>query len=431
MSYSKKSSTQERLSKYFEFISDVLKNEKAIFTNKCVKINEITKIKTLNNIRIINRIGTGSIGGEAYVGCYPHPGNCKNKLALKIIPINKRRDLPYIKKFFEKDKIDIRKVFNDKYSLNFSNVISEIFFMELVGTLVRENICPNLPLYYGGFVCDNCEYSNKKLKSSNKNCFILPNELADGDLKSIIEKAKVSVTTMRFIFFQIFMGIYAMKKYFGICHNDLHYGNVLFTKVDKSLIFRYKIQGNAVYIPTNGYLITLWDFGYASIPGKITNPYIGISDKINDVVDFGRIISMISKSNKYHNLYKTLWDMLSESSDMEQFIKFYIFYLSKYTEDIEATDNIETFKVDKDLTMIPLFQKYILDSKSSHLFSRSQIPKFIAKTTESSSKNVKKKSLSSPRVIEMDVVTPSPRKSVPMDIVSPSPKKPVPPSPKK
>ncbi len=140
---------------------------------------------------------------------------------------------------------------------------------------------------------------------------------------------------------------------------------------------------------------------------------------------------MISKSNKYYNLYKTLWDMLSESSDMEQFIKFYIFYLSKYIEDIEPTDNIETFKVDKSLTMTPLFQKYILDSKSSHLFSRSQISKFIAKTSESSSENVKKKSLSSPRVIEMDVVTPSPRKSVPMDIVSPSPKKPVPPSPKK
>ena len=180
--------TENRKKDYNRMFFEVFKKRNKIFNLKCFK-DIFTDIKVVKNIKIIERIGSGSIGGEAYRACFPFPGDCLLKLAIKIIPLDNRIDLTYIKPYIKNKRVNFSDIFKDQVPLNFSSAVSEIFFMELVGKLVKQRVCPNLPLYYGGFVCNNCEYSNIKLNKNNRNCLIIPNELADGDLKKIIDKS--------------------------------------------------------------------------------------------------------------------------------------------------------------------------------------------------------------------------------------------------
>lgn len=424
----------KRRKDYEMIVSDILKNKSKTFRSGCLKTS-ISQVKTLSKIRVVERIGAGSIGGEAYLACYPYPGDCAFKLALKVIPLDNRIDLPFIKQFVKNGKINFNDVFQDEMSLNFSNAISEIFFMELAGKLVKQMICPNLPLYYGGFICNECEYSNKKLNIANKNCFIIPNELAEGDLKSIIEKSKVSVNSMRFIFLQIFMGLYSMKKYFDVYHNDLHYGNVLFRKTSKNKAFKYNLGDYSVTVPTTGFLMILWDFGYASIKDKITNPYTGSDKKSNHIVDFSRIISMISLNKKYYNLYKTLYTMLNESKTMEEFIKRYVDYLNKYIEDYDISGDIEEYDLTKNVRLEETLNTYRVKNVETR-FDHRYMQKFFTKTDTTSPGTFSAK-IDTKDSIDDDVVMglPSPVKSPrrkplkvktsAMDIVMslPSPKK--------
>ena len=70
-------------------------------------------------------------------------------------------------------------------------------------------------------------------------------------------------------YLQIFSALYALQKYFDISHHDLHWGNVLVHEIPAGGFWRYTIDGKVYDVPNLGFLFTLWDFGYARIPGKV------------------------------------------------------------------------------------------------------------------------------------------------------------------
>jgi|APGre2960657404_1045060.scaffolds.fasta_scaffold00294_14 hypothetical protein len=231
-----------------------------------------------DKINIIGRIGTDSAYGEAYAGCFPK--NCKNSIAIKKIPLT-------YNEYLYKDHSENKEV------LNKSESWAEIYFLKLVGSLNKQNIIGHVPNYYKYYICNDCSYLNenisKKIRAEGK-CIILPNDLADGDLKYFINNYKLSISKLFDSYLQIFMGIYAIKKYFGIQHNDLHWGNILFKKVPNG-VNKYTINKKNYYVPNNGMLFFLWDFGMSTIPGVIEPRKASSSKKDNE--DYLRIISMM------------------------------------------------------------------------------------------------------------------------------------------
>jgi hypothetical protein len=278
-----------------------------------------------NDILLIQKIGSG-VFGQAYISCKPY-----NKLTDKC---DNNNILLSSKKMIVRTNIhNINAYFNNQNALrnHHDDTIVELMSMKLCRFILLNPIpiCPNLPLYYNFFVCNDCNKNlqekkkqiktliytdkngipnslnlylqklQKKLKNENqktldsiylkkvednvgkdnaellqyiinnpkKECVLLTNEYAnEGDLKKWLQTSR-NETEWSVMYFQVFAGLYALQKYFDLTHHDLHWGNILVHKINNSDEFLYyKINETYFKIPNIGYLFTLWDFGFARIP---------------------------------------------------------------------------------------------------------------------------------------------------------------------
>lgn len=105
---------------------------------------------------------------------------------------------------------------------------------------------------------------------------ILISEWANrGDLLDFIRKNYKEFTTLHWkvIFFQ-FISVLAViqSKFPTFRHNDAKANNLLIHKIDqRGTIFSYVVCKKKYFVPNIGYLIKLWDFDFACIPGIIEN----------------------------------------------------------------------------------------------------------------------------------------------------------------
>jgi hypothetical protein len=224
--------------------------------------------KLLGNIfLLLNRIGSGSINGEAFSTCFPvqcdGDGQCECQdnpmyLAIKKIPLS-NKDYLLSKNPLSKESLT-------------SELWGELLAMRLCNALVENKVTPNLPLYVNYFLCNDCDYENDALVMeypAGSRCVILVNELANaGDIKNWSKVPRSNDEWLN-AYFQIFSAIYAIQKYFDMSHHDLHWGNVLVHQITPGGFWRYTIDGIVYDVPNMGWLFTLWDFGYARIPGKL------------------------------------------------------------------------------------------------------------------------------------------------------------------
>ena len=300
------------------------------------KNNEINR-----NIKISDKIGTASVYAQAYKACYPI--NCKFLISMKKIPLGKK-DMKFVKKPFSKE------------SLSKSMAFSEIAILRMVNFLSVKGICPFLPVVFRYYICPRDKY------------IMIANELADGDLKKLIINVKPSIKTLKIIYFQIFIGIYSIRKYFNIHHNDLHWGNVLYHNTGNSkkgmTYVRYIINKQPVLVPEIGIFTALWDFGLSYIPGKIKNK-IPSKDKTTEWEDYKRIASMLMKDEdqtiqEYENLYVWFLNKMSQFQKPEDFIINYGRSLMPH-ETFNKPFIVKTFNLDKKIkTNDPFIKKYTL-----------------------------------------------------------------------
>lgn len=233
-------------------------------------------------IKIKKRIGTESSYGEAFSACYPKK-TCKNSLAVKKIPLTS-------KNYAYENPLKSLKILNE------SEIWAELYFSRLVSNLNEQKIVPHVPRYYTHYICDSCIFENEKLSKDINKCIILPNDLADGDLKFFLTTKSYTAKSLVQAYIQIFLGILAINLYFKMDHNDLHYGNVLFKKVEQG-VNRYTLDGVTYYIPNNGLLFYLWDFGFATITDFI-EPKV-FRGRIKKGRDYHRITSMLTGGKEY------------------------------------------------------------------------------------------------------------------------------------
>lgn len=319
--------------KLYKTITSYLNNQK-ILSKDCLEIPNISDVKYIidKNIILEKQIGSPSVVGSIFLSHYKNDIN--NKFATK---------------------------FADPF---FSTNINEYKILRQLTKLVLLKEIPHFPLSYGHLLCYN-DY-NKNNDYRNR-LIITYNELANGDYKMFYKKFYNNDTLILNAFTQIYISIMFFQYYLSMFHNDAHHGNFLFHKIEKGGYFHYRIYNVDYYIKNEGYIWLIWDFGLvkkfeknnsASIIRdyrRIINAFINmppISDKIKDFI-FNNNDDII---NKYINIFIGYGWISSDypySDNINVIIKDFLNLL-------EEARNIT------DLTIIPLFNKLLLEMMVKH-----------------------------------------------------------------
>lgn len=226
------------------------------FGKNCVKKAINLRKKDSNHQRVVKKCASWGRKHEKFLLAVKLQSLTSNEIKdlQKIIKINKYID-PW----------------NSK-SLLSSLMWREIRATKLITKFIEYSICPNVPILYENYLCNNCGvtkdnkvtvYPEEAKKS--KPCIVIVNELSSGDFKSWTE-TKRDESAWLSAYFQIFAGIIAMQLNFGMIHYDFHWGNQLYSDVadDYYLYNLYDTNDKLVEsfaVPTRGSLFKLWDFG--------------------------------------------------------------------------------------------------------------------------------------------------------------------------
>jgi len=210
----------------------------------------------------------------------------------------------------------------DSYGdVNFSNrpENAELVMLKLLSEFVITGQTPHIVLPIGSFNTNISPFvklaktfsESKKfeqfLEKYEKNEYfdevsVLISEWANGgDLLDYIKEnyKSLKLKEWRVIFFQILSVLAVIqKKYPAFRHNDLKPNNILVQVSEvnnKTLKFRYVINGHEYYVPNIGVQVKLWDFDFACIPGIVENSKVAAewTDKIN----------IKPEQNKYYDVH--------------------------------------------------------------------------------------------------------------------------------
>ena len=159
---------------------------------------------------------------------------------------------------------------------NYSNVNEINIMLIITRLLILTKISRHFLMIYGHCTCSNIIDERLKLISIN--------ELADGDLKMLINTRKVLIDNELIlnILFQTFISIATFHNSVGYIHRDAHYGNFLYQQNSEIGYYHYKFNDKDYYLKSCKYNIIIYDYGFA----KEINKYSTDTD-------------FIKKQNKY------------------------------------------------------------------------------------------------------------------------------------
>jgi len=230
----------------------------------------------------------------------------------------------YLSEFREKNK----KIFtfaSKVYPYMYSKTLMELELLNKLTNVVRMELCPHFPIFYGYVMCKNLlnnkkfeEDSFKKSKSNDKtvsqkirkfpelikknsNSSIITtfNELANGDLWKFFELYKNNSSYIINALIQQLLSIIFFNYYTNRIHRDTHPGNFLYHKIKAGGYFHYKIFGMDYYLENIGFLWVIWDFDLSLTKEKAIKKY---NIKLTNVIDYNRIIlGYLSRNNLGYN----------------------------------------------------------------------------------------------------------------------------------
>jgi hypothetical protein len=244
--------------KYYEYLLNYIKNIKK---EECVKKyieDNLTKYSIDDKLFLIKKIGTDSVNASIYLTVMKNVLG-GNLLAAKITPIS-----------------------NDNFK--------EINIMDyLTKKVITKGKSKHFLMMYKYFVCYKNDTSDYVSDSKR---LIAINELAHGDLKTLVEDRKVAGNSelMYNLFAQTFLSIASFHKLAKNYHNDAHFGNFLYHKNKEVGYYHYVSNKKDYYLKACEYNIMIYDFGYSED--------IKEKNAKHNLIDYLRIINAFM--NKYH-----------------------------------------------------------------------------------------------------------------------------------
>lgn len=182
-----------------------------------------------------------------------------------------------------------------KVMKNDTDNISEVHIMtKITGNIILKKVSKHFLMIYGACVC------SKRIAQKIK--LISINELADGDLKMLINMREVAENSelMFNILFQTFISIATFHNIAGYTHRDAHYGNFLYQTNSEKGYYHYIFNGKDYYLKATKCNIIIFDYGFAR---KIL-PYnkgseIALINRQNKKIteDYQRIINAFFNKN--------------------------------------------------------------------------------------------------------------------------------------
>ena len=147
------------------------------------------------------------------------------------------------------------------------------------------------------------DYNKNKIIMPNKFKLVSINELAHGDLKTLIFDKKVALNDelMLNILYQVFISIATFQNIVGYVHNDAHYGNFLYQINNEKGYYEYEFNGKKYYLKACGYNMIIYDFGLSNN----INTSVKLKQYGNKIIkDYYRIINaFLSKSYGWGEYY--------------------------------------------------------------------------------------------------------------------------------
>jgi hypothetical protein len=216
-----------------------------------------------------------------------------------------------------------------------------------------------------------------------QNSLYIATEQCDGNLIDFFDKEH-KLDVYKSLVFQICCMAYCLQKYIKIYHNSFFYRNILFKKINKNIVFNYKIKNVDYYVPSRGYLFVLIDFQRSKYiyddPPKnrdirkfkyIYHRPIKIIIRNNNITNIKTLLNLINikhiekiyhtwyneKTTNNYKFYKTTqkrWDTLfteilhlAINENLFDYTKFYTKYTEKIVELLKYySDNIFKSKDD-------------------------------------------------------------------------------------
>jgi len=263
--------------------------------NYCMKLykydaNDIPIYRIGNKIVLKKQIGTQSAFGIIYLSSFRDTYNKIFKYAVKIMTET-------------------------------TNNNKEIIILKDLTKAVLNHKCPHFPIIYATLKCNKNikDIQSSYVKSSDNkiernqindinnypklirdnyktnNIIFALNELANGDLKTFLEKYYMDFYLLQNTLVQVYLSLLFFYQETNCFHNDSHWGNFLYHKVKPGGYFHYKIFGEDYYLENLGFLWVVWDFGLA----KSFKTLKGTYDYINVCEDIIRISSAFFNYGDY------------------------------------------------------------------------------------------------------------------------------------
>ena len=207
---------------------------------------------------VMTRLGDSGKYGEVYLAKSVYKGK-RLEAAMKLMPIT----------YKNKAEVGYYKHFNE---------------------YIKSGKNPHYPLVFHSRTCTMCPFHDRPSDA----CYLVLKEVADGDLKGWL-KRKHSNAAYISLWAQLCISGFGLEQT-NMIHNDLHWGNVLFHKVNrgnKGKYMYYNIGKFNIYVKFTSEHWVLWDFGLSVSDNP---PY-----DTSLVEDMDRISGMAHWAEKRHS----------------------------------------------------------------------------------------------------------------------------------
>ena len=175
-----------------------------------------------------------------------------------------------------------------------------LYLNELIKPLVVNGVCPNLPLLYDTFTCNDCLFSSGRIKNGeqlvepeeHRNCLIFLTELSTyGTMKNWIKKynRNPSENQMFSALFQIMAGIHTIQTKLQLINRRIDRDNILVHKVKPGGYWEYVVYGKKYYVPNYGELFVIKEFNAS----RYYSPYTDREDRVEPIegYDFDELLN--------------------------------------------------------------------------------------------------------------------------------------------